>query len=120
MQAIKRKRRQDTDERQKVQEVKERQLVSATITNTANAIKLCGSICKSAENVDELVQRKHESGDSAIRDALLCQIKYYKSINRGLVKGSLFYVTSGGKVIFNNRTYKQTERKYLKNRQPSS
>lgn len=76
--SIKVKRRQEVDERKKVQEEKERKLVSTTITNTDHAMKLCGGICKTADDVDALVLRKCNSGDEAVREALHSQIKHYK------------------------------------------
>ena len=62
-------------------------------TPTDNVLKICGAICKSAEEVDDLFRSKQHEGDSSVKEALLTQIKYYKSVNRGLVKGSLFFVS---------------------------
>ncbi len=73
---------------------KERAIVADTVTNTENVLKTCGYICKSSCDVEKLTVGKT---DTEKREALLAQIKYYKCINRGVVKGSLFYVTSGGK-----------------------
>lgn len=86
MKLIKRKRREDVEERKKVQAHKD-----LTISNTDSVIKTCGHICRKVKDVDELITRKLEAGDSAVKEALLCQMKYLKSVNRGLVKGSLFF-----------------------------
>ena len=96
---IKQQRHKEVDDRKKAQEEKERKLVALTVTNTDNVIKTSGSICKSEDDVDDLINRKNQEGDSALKEALLSQIKYYKSVNRGLVKGSLFFVTSGGQSL---------------------
>ena len=93
---IKVQRTKEVEERKKAQETKERQLVTQIVLNTENAIKLCGFICKTADDVDKLLQQKL---DESARAALLAQIRYYKSVNRGVVKGSLFFVTAGGKQL---------------------
>ena len=89
---IKVQRTKEVEERKKAQETKERQLVTQIVLNTENAIKLCGFICKTADDVDKLLQQKL---DESARAALLAQ----KSVNRGVVKWSLFFVTAGGKQL---------------------
>ena len=61
--------------------------------------KLCSFICKTSDDVDKLVSHLD---DEEVREALLSQIRYYKSVNRGAVKGSLFFVTTGGKPLNTN------------------
>ena len=78
--------------------MKEQKLLSLTINNTDNVMKTCGHICKTVADVDELITRQLQAGNS-IKEALLSQVKYYKSVNRGLVKGSLFFVTSAGQPL---------------------
>ena len=94
---IKQQRNQEVDDHKKAREEKERQSVAQTVTNTDTALKVCGFICKNSHDVDRLVQQKKT--DSNIKDAILSQIRYYKSVNREVVKGSLFFLTTGGKPL---------------------
>ena len=80
----------------KEKEAKERSLVLQTVSNTESVLKMCSFICKSTDDVDKLM---HNQADESKRNALLSQIKYYKCVNRGVVKGSLFFVTSEGKPL---------------------
>lgn len=50
-------------------------------------------LCKSVDDVDKLVLQKEN--ESSFKEALT-QLKYYKSVNRGVVKGSLFLMSAGG------------------------
>ena len=92
---IKQNRREARESRMMAQAAKERLLAAQTITNTENVLKVCGFICKTSDDVDRLVEKLTD--ESSRRNALLAQIRYYKCVNRGTVKGSLFFVTSGGK-----------------------
>ena len=91
---IKRQRCKEVDLRKKAQEVKEQKLISLTITNTDNVMEMCINMqnCTGCRRFDNSRNDKLEILQSK-------KIKYYKSVNRGLVKGSLFLVTSGGQAL---------------------
>ena len=93
---IKANRLKDVEKRQQEKEDREKKLVSQTVVNTDTVLKTCGFICKNASDVDKIA---NEYDESKLRNALLAQIRYYKSVNRGIVKGSLFFVSSGGKPL---------------------
>ena len=95
---IQQDRREAVESRIKEKEAKERLLVSQTVSSTEIVLKTCGFICKTLDDVDKLIQKQKD--ETSRRNALLSQIKYYKCVNRGIVKGSLlFFLTSGGKPI---------------------
>ena len=50
-------------------EIREQKLMTSTITNTEHVIKTCGNICKTLADVDAMIARMQQAGDS-IKEAL--------------------------------------------------
>ncbi|XP_072040335.1 uncharacterized protein [Amphiura filiformis] len=75
-------------------EARQRQQTKQAAENTANALKLCGFLCNSAQDVDRL---KADLKGKKLEAALISQIKHWKSSNKGGIRKDLFYLTNKGK-----------------------
>lgn len=108
--AIKQNRLNAREARIKDKEAKELSLVSQTIANTEAVLKTCGFICKNVEDVDKLTENQQD--ELTKKEALLSQIKYYKCVNRGIVKGWLFFYYVWRETDIHTTAHNKTERNY--------
>ena len=89
------------EQQHQAREDKKRKLVNATIAATEQVQKLCGGPCKSSEAVAGMLAQCRT--ETQRRELLVSQIDYFKTINRGVVKGTLFYKTKAGTNLTNEQ-----------------
>ncbi|XP_041481824.1 uncharacterized protein LOC121428993 [Lytechinus variegatus] len=74
-------------------EDKLKEIAKQRVQMTSEALQLCGMLCTSNDDVDELKQRAKDFRQ--LEKFLIAQIKYLKSTSTGGVKMELFHLTKG-------------------------
>ena len=62
----------------------------------ANAVKLCGTICTSVEDIEKPKDTRNEK---ELNQSMITQIKYWKTVSKGGIKRELFCLTKKGKKL---------------------
>ena len=93
---MKKERQEMMSRQQQAKEEKKRKLVATAVRATEMVNKLCDGPCTSSADVESMMSMKAPSDQ---REALLAQIDYYKSVNKGLAKGALFFKSKAGKPL---------------------
>ena len=77
---------------------KQCQLTQQATDNTTHALDVCGRICTSDSYVDDLKHSKKQD-KKQFEEALVAQLKHWKTSCKGGVPKELFYLSWGGKKL---------------------